>query len=351
MMGGMEDKHPTPTPTLPSSRTAPAAPPTPGSALAPPSPRTAAVPPTPSPALARAPGARDQPRQATSLRFGTVASVLAEVAKAEGLVTPAFRSPPALVGVSRSIRRRRGGQTTVAVALRGRPWAAVLADMVEGVVVANRLRGVPADRCRVYLWDGLGAAGEAGGPPAPTPSVAPAGNGGVPVVERAPATAADAAGPVVERASATAADAVSDPVPAADGLTSTAGGSEGEAAEVAAVADSAASSTAEDGKATSGAKRRQATQRGKAAAGGTVTDAPKRRRAARGAKVAEAGAAGAGIAEVDAADAGAGPVLGGSETSTPSDASDGRKARDRRRQGRRNAPDTANGEKAAGFAA
>jgi hypothetical protein len=96
-----------------------------------------------------------------SLRFGSVAAVLAEVTKAEGLMCPAFRSPPGLVGVSRSIRRRRGGQVTVAVALRGRPWAAVLSDMVEGVVAANRLRGVRADRCRARLWEGLGAAGEA----------------------------------------------------------------------------------------------------------------------------------------------------------------------------------------------
>jgi hypothetical protein len=40
----------------------------------------------------------------------------------------------------------------VSVAIRGRPWAAVLADMVEGVVVANRLRSVDADRCRARLW-------------------------------------------------------------------------------------------------------------------------------------------------------------------------------------------------------
>lgn len=102
------------------------------------------------------------PRQAASLRFGSAARVLAETARAQGLRTPAFRSPPALVGVSRSIRRRRDGGATVAVALRGRPWAAVLADMVEGVVVTNRLRGMTADRCRTTLWASLGATGETG---------------------------------------------------------------------------------------------------------------------------------------------------------------------------------------------
>lgn len=103
-------------------------------------------------------------RRATSLRFGSVAAVLADVTRAEGLTSPAFRSPPGLVGVSRSIRRRRQGPATVAVALRGRPWAAVLADMVEGVVAANRLRGVAADRCRARLWGALGEADEADQP-------------------------------------------------------------------------------------------------------------------------------------------------------------------------------------------
>jgi hypothetical protein len=47
---------------------------------------------------------------------------------------------------------RRGPGVTVAVALRDRPWAAVVADMVEGVVAANRLAGVGADRARAALW-------------------------------------------------------------------------------------------------------------------------------------------------------------------------------------------------------
>jgi len=112
--------------------------------------------------LRPAPGDGGRRRESTSLRFGTVAAVLREVTRAERLTCPAFRSPPALVGVCRSIRRRRDGHATVSVALRGRPWAAVLADMVEGVVAANRLRGVAADHCRARLWAGLGDAGELG---------------------------------------------------------------------------------------------------------------------------------------------------------------------------------------------
>lgn len=109
-------------------------------------------------------GGAGQRGEPTSLRFGSVARVLARLAETEGLSYPAFRSPPGLGGVTRSIRRRPDGKATVAVALRGRPWAAVLADMVEGVVAANGLRGVAADRCRTALWAGLSDVGEIAGP-------------------------------------------------------------------------------------------------------------------------------------------------------------------------------------------
>jgi hypothetical protein len=69
---------------------------------------------------------------------------------------PAFRSPPRLEGVARSLRRRPDGHATIAVVVRGRPWAAVLADMVEGVIVANHLHGADADRARARLWAAVG---------------------------------------------------------------------------------------------------------------------------------------------------------------------------------------------------
>lgn len=74
---------------------------------------------------------------------------------------PGFRSPPRLAGVDRSLRRRHDGSATIAVVLRGRPWPAVLADLVEGVVVANRLTGPEADRARSALWAAV--EGQAGG--------------------------------------------------------------------------------------------------------------------------------------------------------------------------------------------
>ena len=95
----------------------------------------------------------------TSLRFARLARSLGEAARAQGLRAPSFRSPPRLPGVSRSIVRRGPG-VTVAVALRHRPWAAVVADMVEGVVAANRLAGVGADRARAALWRAVAAEDE-----------------------------------------------------------------------------------------------------------------------------------------------------------------------------------------------
>ena len=45
----------------------------------------------------------------------------------------------------------------VAVVVRGRPWPAVLADLVEGVVAANGLQGPGADAARSVLWEALAA--------------------------------------------------------------------------------------------------------------------------------------------------------------------------------------------------
>ena len=44
----------------------------------------------------------------------------------------------------------------VSVRLRGRPWVAVLADMIEGVVVANGLSPPDSDRLRAELWSACG---------------------------------------------------------------------------------------------------------------------------------------------------------------------------------------------------
>lgn len=91
-------------------------------------------------------------REPTTVRFAHVVRSLAAAARAEGLTAPSFRSPPGVHGAVRTVRRRGDGTATVAVEVKDRPWPAVLGDLVEGVVVANGLRGPAADRARRALW-------------------------------------------------------------------------------------------------------------------------------------------------------------------------------------------------------
>jgi hypothetical protein len=94
--------------------------------------------------------------ESTSVRFAAAVRALGVEARRHGLGVPGFRSPPRLSGVDRSLRRRVDGGATIAVVLRGRPWPAVLADLVEGVVAANRLSGPAADQARSALWSAVG---------------------------------------------------------------------------------------------------------------------------------------------------------------------------------------------------
>jgi hypothetical protein len=99
--------------------------------------------------------------QSPSLRFAAAVRALAVEARRHRLSMPAFRSPPRLAGVTRSLRRRPDGGATVAVVVRGRPWSAVLADMVDGVVAANQLNGAAADQARARLWHAVDGDAEA----------------------------------------------------------------------------------------------------------------------------------------------------------------------------------------------
>ncbi len=86
-----------------------------------------------------------------SLQFAQAARQLGQAARLRDLEVPSYRSPPGIEGVQRTIRRR-SGNASIAIRLRDRPWSAVLADMIEGIVVANRLEGAKADRARAALW-------------------------------------------------------------------------------------------------------------------------------------------------------------------------------------------------------
>ena len=98
---------------------------------------------------------------ASTVDFASAARTLTLEARRRGLIGPSFRCPPRLVGVDRTIRRRHGG-AIVSVRLRDRPWAAVLADMIEGVVAANELAPPESDRLRAELWLASGVGGVVG---------------------------------------------------------------------------------------------------------------------------------------------------------------------------------------------
>lgn len=91
----------------------------------------------------------------TSLaEFAQAARTLARAARQRDLEVPTFRCPPA-IPVDRTIRRGPRS-AVVAVRVKGRPFAAVAADLIEGVIVANRLSGPDALRVRGALWAALG---------------------------------------------------------------------------------------------------------------------------------------------------------------------------------------------------
>jgi hypothetical protein len=98
---------------------------------------------------------------APPIRFAELARRIGAAARAAGLVVPAFRTPPRRSGVPRTIRRLPGGPV-VAVRSRQRPTADVVADMVDGVIAANRLTGDGAARMRATLLTAIGEAGAVG---------------------------------------------------------------------------------------------------------------------------------------------------------------------------------------------
>lgn len=59
--------------------------------------------------------------------------------------------------------RRGPGGVTVSIAVRDRPWAAVLADMIEGVLAVNDVPAADAGGVRAALWEAVAPAD----PPAP----------------------------------------------------------------------------------------------------------------------------------------------------------------------------------------
>ena len=101
-----------------------------------------------------------QPRSSslTAVEFAALARAIASTVHQSGLAAPGFRCPTRIIGVDRTIRRLAGQDVAgtvagiVAVNVRDRPLAAVVSDMIEGVVILNQLSAVEAARVRAALW-------------------------------------------------------------------------------------------------------------------------------------------------------------------------------------------------------
>lgn len=89
----------------------------------------------------------------SSLEFARAARQISQAARMARYEVPAFRSPPKVPRCRRSLKRRTDGSITVSIQIKGRPFAAIVADMVEGVLAANELTRADADRLADMLWE------------------------------------------------------------------------------------------------------------------------------------------------------------------------------------------------------
>jgi hypothetical protein len=87
-----------------------------------------------------------------SVAFAQAARVLSVEAREWGHEPPSFRSPPRIAGVRRSITRRPDGTASVAVTTRNRTVVAVLADMIEGIIVSTQAGDTGVGALRDALW-------------------------------------------------------------------------------------------------------------------------------------------------------------------------------------------------------
>ena len=70
--------------------------------------------------------------------FSATVGAVGAAARGLGLVMPVFRSPPLVEGADRTVRRI-DGSVVIAVRVHGRPPADVVADVIDGVLLANGL--------------------------------------------------------------------------------------------------------------------------------------------------------------------------------------------------------------------
>ncbi len=102
-------------------------------------------------------------QSAPTVRFAQMARTIVDAARSLGLRSPGFMAPPRHTTADRTITRtgtrtRTGGDNKnnesclVAVRVKGRPLAAIKADIIEGVIVANNLTVDEAVPVRKELW-------------------------------------------------------------------------------------------------------------------------------------------------------------------------------------------------------
>ena len=77
--------------------------------------------------------------------FAEVVRQLQRAAAASGMQMPGFVSPPRTASARRTIRWLPGDRALVAVRRGDRQADAVVTDMIDGVVAANRLSGSEAE--------------------------------------------------------------------------------------------------------------------------------------------------------------------------------------------------------------
>ncbi|WP_419912252.1 hypothetical protein [Candidatus Poriferisodalis sp.] len=138
----------------------------------------------PAGASSRPTGGRVRSGPDASGQFVLTVRTLAAAARELGLHVPSFQSPPRSDQLDRTIQRRPPDDWVVAVRVKGRPFGAVVADAVEGIVVCNELSAGAAGPVRDELWRATEQIAEAMGsvagrsippaaaPPGPTTRVA-----------------------------------------------------------------------------------------------------------------------------------------------------------------------------------
>ena len=93
-----------------------------------------------------------------SIKFVKVVRTLERIANQRGFNVPTFRSPPPTAKFQRTVKKQPDKKLIISIVVRERPWLAVLADIIEGFVLANK----PSNReseLRDLLWDSISSNG------------------------------------------------------------------------------------------------------------------------------------------------------------------------------------------------